>query len=223
MVGKTPDFVKRQKGIICNSSNWSLLLKNQGRRVGPTHQRVSRAGRGWGGHSQWLWEDPAERGRGGSESPALTVKSGSGAANLWSLGWRSGRWMFPQRGGLRVRPGFQLGTWVGGAVTEPGSPHQQSGRSHQAFLGPGGWGPGASPLGGNRKAHRCWHQAASCPTPDETCHTTADTQAPETTRTPGQAATEPRRMGHPCRVCEPGSPFTTPADVHPPERTRGSL
>lgn len=114
MVGKTPDFVKRQKGIICNSSNWSLLLKNQGRRVGPTHQRVSRAGRGWGGHSQWLWEDPAERGRGGSESPALTVKSGSGAANLWSLGWQSGRWMFPQRGGLRVRPGFQLGTWVGG-------------------------------------------------------------------------------------------------------------
>ena len=49
---------------------------------------------------------------GEEESPALMVKSGSGAAKLWSLGWRSlplgwsGRWMFPQRGGLRVRPGF---------------------------------------------------------------------------------------------------------------------
>lgn len=29
-----------------------------------------------------------------------------------------------------------------GAGTEPGSPRQQSGRSHQAFLEPGGWGPG---------------------------------------------------------------------------------
>lgn len=84
-------------------------------------------------------------------------------------------------------------------------------------------GSGSSPLGGNRKAHGCWHQAASCPAPDETCHTTADTRAPETTRTPGQAATGPRRTGHPCGVCERGSPSTTPADAHPPERTRGSL
>ena len=46
------------------------------------------------------------------------------------------------------------------------------------------------------------------PAPDETCHTTADTRAPETTRTPGQAATGPRRTGHPCGVCERGSPST---------------
>lgn len=98
--GKDSRLCQEAKGIICNSSNWSLLLKNQGRRV-TTHQRVSRTGLGWGGHGQWLREEPAESGRGGSKSLALTVKSGSGDRNLWSLPLVVWEIEVPQRGGLR--------------------------------------------------------------------------------------------------------------------------
>lgn len=73
---------------------FKLVFTSQksGKKSGLTHQRVSRTGLGWGGHGQWLREEPAESGRGGSKSLALTVKSGSGDRNLWSLplGW-SGR------------------------------------------------------------------------------------------------------------------------------------
>ena len=212
---------------------FKLVFTSQesGKKSGPTHKRVSRTGLGWGGHGQWLWEEPAESGRGGSKSLALTVKSGSGARNLWSLGCG----LFPWGGlggGSSPERWAQRETWLlaghlgaagGGQSQSQGATTSRVGGATKDFWnqetgvqGPHIWGAIGKPMAVGTKWLLAPHLMRPVTPNRHTGHRRP--QGPKDRLRP-----DPEEWDIPAGCVSRGPPSTTPADAHPPERTRGSL